>query len=48
LQWVIGLSAFWTTHLTAIADLYWLNNVFFSGIIALLELLPHGCAPSPT
>ena len=40
LDWTFALSAFWTTRSTALAQIYFLVMLFFSGRLAPMELMP--------
>ncbi len=39
-EWTLALSAFWTTRVTAINQMYYLVLLFMSGLAVPLELLP--------
>jgi ABC-2 type transport system permease protein len=40
LEWALAMSAFWTTRINAINQVYFVVFLFFSGRLAPLELLP--------
>lgn len=41
IEWTLAMSAFWTTRISAINQMYYVAALFFSGQIAPLSLLPY-------